>query len=475
MGLIGRYVKKILLDLSLAVQRQAGVLIEKLKRVEESELKVTDAQTGTGIPPGNPQSQTAGPPRHWIELVRLHAPELLQPAQSYKKGAVSSQVVHFVSATQNSSESAANGLTAEKRAYDGSRLESNWNLPDSSDVNKFPAASNDIDHSITKAPPRHDTKVRHPHRNVLSTEPATPKKNVAALQHNGPEARISAAAGETKAGTTVDDGSAPAVAEAQKTRRLPLFSRMLAKNRDNPAFRQTTFQNSEPSLMKSRITVRPQWVAGTHSIAGQESTVPLPLKKRGSGTTRNNPSAGIRNHTENNDPSMAVKKLRDSFASESSSQKEGDPGRNPGRQANPFSNDNIPAAVFKHGNFSSTIHHLINPSETSETFETSEQEDVEHSIKRLSPAEFSDMGSNADQRRNRLSEHSWPNIFENNDVIYIRSPETTEPWPSLPENPVTSPKLSLHCERPGRFEDDWREMDRLRRINAEQKGVTWNG
>jgi hypothetical protein len=86
---LGKHLRKWLLGLAVAARNQAQAIVAKMESVE------AEAAEGAGrrAAPGAAQTARSGqPPAHWVRLVERHAPELLVPGPPYAVPRASSQV-----------------------------------------------------------------------------------------------------------------------------------------------------------------------------------------------------------------------------------------------------------------------------------------------------------------------------------------------------------------------------------------------
>lgn len=75
-ALFDMYLRKWLLGLAVTVRNRAQAMIAKMESVEAEKGKGADRQ---GAPDAARSARSGAPPDHWVRLVKRHAPELLQP------------------------------------------------------------------------------------------------------------------------------------------------------------------------------------------------------------------------------------------------------------------------------------------------------------------------------------------------------------------------------------------------------------
>jgi hypothetical protein len=115
---LGKHVRKWLHGLALAVRNRAEIAASRLVSVEEKKAREVEnkARSGTGK-----MERIDGPPEHWVRLVKRHAPELLQPAALYVAPHAASQVFDDHAATDAFREAAIQKLKVDNEASENSR------------------------------------------------------------------------------------------------------------------------------------------------------------------------------------------------------------------------------------------------------------------------------------------------------------------------------------------------------------------
>ena len=112
---MGDYIRKTLLGLAVALRAQAQKLILKLTPVgaESAGLSAkdnadADMESGAAVQAPKSPRLTAGPPKHWVERVKKYAPELLEPASPH----VFSHEVHSPGSRDGDFSEADGGVTS---------------------------------------------------------------------------------------------------------------------------------------------------------------------------------------------------------------------------------------------------------------------------------------------------------------------------------------------------------------------------
>ena len=115
---LGKHVGKWLHGLALAVRNRAEVAASRLVSVEEKKPREAEnkVRSGTGK-----TERIDGPPEHWVRLVKRHAPELLQPAASYAAPHAASQVFDDHAATDAFREADIQNLKVDNEASENAR------------------------------------------------------------------------------------------------------------------------------------------------------------------------------------------------------------------------------------------------------------------------------------------------------------------------------------------------------------------
>ena len=86
---VGKHLRKWLLGMALAVRNQAQAVVAKMESIEAEKSIGAERK----IAPGAAKTARSGePPAHWLQLVKRHAPELLQPGPPYASRPASAQV-----------------------------------------------------------------------------------------------------------------------------------------------------------------------------------------------------------------------------------------------------------------------------------------------------------------------------------------------------------------------------------------------
>ncbi|MFO8089573.1 MAG: hypothetical protein R6U13_07040 [Desulfatiglandaceae bacterium] len=106
-SLLGKYFRKWLLRLALAARDGAEAAASRFAPVDETKAKEKEKK----IRPGTFETaRFHGPPDHWIQLVKRHAPELLQPAPPHDVPFAASRVFDEHAAMDESDEVDPQGL-----------------------------------------------------------------------------------------------------------------------------------------------------------------------------------------------------------------------------------------------------------------------------------------------------------------------------------------------------------------------------
>jgi hypothetical protein len=79
-ALLGKHLRKWLLGLALAARNQAQAVAAQLESAETDKAKAADREVA---PRAAKTARSGQPPAHWVQLVKRHAPELLQPGPPY--------------------------------------------------------------------------------------------------------------------------------------------------------------------------------------------------------------------------------------------------------------------------------------------------------------------------------------------------------------------------------------------------------
>ncbi len=110
---LGKHVRRWLHGLALAVRNRAEVAASQLASVEEKKAREVEnkVRSGTGK-----MERIDGPPEHWVMLVKRHAPELLQPAASYAVPHAASQIFDDHAATDAFREADIQKLKVDNEA-----------------------------------------------------------------------------------------------------------------------------------------------------------------------------------------------------------------------------------------------------------------------------------------------------------------------------------------------------------------------
>jgi hypothetical protein len=88
-ALFDNYLRRWLLGLAVTVRNRAQVVIARMESVEAEKSGRADRQAG---PDAAQAARSGGPPVQWVRLVRRHAPELLHPGPPYDFPRASAQV-----------------------------------------------------------------------------------------------------------------------------------------------------------------------------------------------------------------------------------------------------------------------------------------------------------------------------------------------------------------------------------------------
>jgi hypothetical protein len=113
--LLGKYFRKWLLRLALAARKKTEAAVSRLASVDEAKVNENGRR---GRSETSKNGRHHGPPDHWVQMVKRHAPELLQPALPNVADFGASQVFEDYYAGDASEEPDISGLRSGKEALE---------------------------------------------------------------------------------------------------------------------------------------------------------------------------------------------------------------------------------------------------------------------------------------------------------------------------------------------------------------------
>ena len=450
-ALLGKHVRKWLLGLALTARNRVQAMIVKIESVEAKKAKGEDRQVAPGaVKP----ARSAAPPAHWVRLVKHHAPELLHPGPSYVAPRESPQVFE---GDARGNESFGADIQEPPPAGEPLEADNDRILADPTLTLKLPRLPQNNEDRPSRRPRPDDQKQISGSDSSHEAGGMGPKTEIA--DTTGKASRA------TQTGTVERHRSQPSPAGAEKT--TP--GRSLSPERsDKPG-------DSRPS------------VAGT-----LEAEAPV---SRASAASRSPSAAG------QIEKSRATEKERKSIQEDFTeklppSRQNGKRGvqfdrRAAGRQENSRIDTRLaaqksvmPEAAYDSKPRPSESFRELRPSPDSEAAASTSQVNMKgenfrrvdkgRPIKEQPKGHPPEDGIKVEEKRSGSPELRWPSLPGEKNAKGAEDPHFTATWPSLPEEQAAAAASLGHQMETHPSEEKLRKLERLRRLDEEQKGMLWS-
>jgi hypothetical protein len=440
---LGKHLRQWLLELALAARNQAQAVIAKMESVEAEPAKGADREAAPGVAKATRSGQ---PPAHWVKLVKRHAPELLHPGPPYAAPQASSQVFETDAGGDESGGANTQDPPSASGAIDAGEAQTHEDPTFSfkflrlsrepgDPPGRWPQPDEIRKSSDSDRPP--ETAAKRPR---VDAEPHAPESvNVHRIAASAAGAENTTAGRflslQPKAGSVDSRVPGPGtrqaetpVARASAARRPPSAAGHIEKHR--------------PSKRESQ-NIRPD--------AGENFQPPSQTGKDvGSfGRQAENRQAGFQ--TIAGTPALPVLKQEGAYEKDARP-KESSKGR-PSLSNSEVKTSGPP--VERRGDDRRHVKEV-------------------RLIDSRRPGRPAEQRVNGAEKRSRPPEFHWPNLPGEKTSVDAGDSNLSATWPSLPEAQSAAAESLWHQTETLPSEAGSRNIERLRRLDEEQRGISWS-
>ena len=437
--LLGKNLRKWLLGLAVATRNRVQVIVARLEPAEEGKAE----QAGPEITAqGAKTALPGGPPDHWVQLVKRHAPELLQGGFPYAVPGAPSPVFEG-DAAMDEDES------VPEAAHD---LKPDSGAPDDEDA----PTRGDLTHSSSS--PRAPKAYEGPGRRQPSPDQdgqgqaGDDFRITGAVEHSRQEA-ATRVTGATRSGSdrTGRPSVSPAGADSTFGRRISGRKRHEKSVPDEGP--GTGPREAETPAAESRSKPTKGQIENARAGAGERKNM-LATEQTGRRGGQDYPKAsehqaGLRVNTR-----MPVLRELNQDAGDNTQPGPGDATK--GMASSPGTGGKTPVSQIKSGG--DDFRPVVEIGIVNGRRSASAPQDREKVAEKTSPP----------------SELSWPSLPGEKDSDDVRNPHLSATWPALPAEHPAEVTSSSNQVTPHPTEAESRNMERLRRLDEEQKGRPWS-
>ncbi len=442
MAKITRHFRKWLIGMVLAARNQAEALASRLASVEEKTAKKE-------IPKDKLKPFTIkGPPDHWIELVKQNAPELLHPAPPYFSPHTVSKVSEDYASENASGETDTQGLSKDNETFGNARKR---------DVHLFSTGSSQRSKQLQSSSATGDNRAADINIQLTDTT------NMPAKDYRNADPPLSSATNQTR---------------PLKERRLTFFlPDMEKKNRLQPSGLEQVEESPFTKRMSSEQRQSENPIA---QVSSEHIAVPEDDHAEN--------KLFISRYEKQSRPDSGQKFLSDGpFIRQ---------GLHPGPQTDAFrispgsdtriqdsrqnkgkSGHDLKPQPVQTSNLSETNSALESQSLTQKNkkngndFMYPERGTRTDELHRRQPIE---KGPAIEENQCRPAKLQWPDLAEEKGFGNHTDVAFSTVWPSLPEEKSINMESGLQQMEIRLSEMEPRTIERLKRIDEEQKGKSWN-
>lgn len=443
-GLFSKRFRKWLLRMALAVQKGSGAIVSRLSSVEKTKTKEDEKK----IPPGTIKTaRFQGPPDHWIHLVKRHAPELLQPAAPHVVAPSASQLF------KEHSDTGGVGADTKQSFRSDEAYENACGFSDKVSPLKSPRFFEKYDALSTVGVKKTDSDFSRFSKAGLKYPTGFPPGS----QSPPPEPSQSA----FNKGVRFSD--APPNKEKKDGLQLLKFENI----NESTNFRKTAATQRKSEAPVARISFATFSLSDTGQVENPGSgradgkNARPDIKKNFLSPIRN-VRYWIQEHLQGENPQIHFPSDTERFAFRAVKNQTAY-GKN-SRQTGLFK----PSGVLETATVQLMLSQIKKKINESISTEQEPVKDIGHQFYRNGKSKT------IEDMRTRSPELQWPRLPEEDGFENIPDASCPDTWPSLPEEEPLSRKLVLQLKQKRLLKPDLRQIERLRRLDEEQKGRVWN-
>jgi hypothetical protein len=442
---LGKHVRRWLHGLAIAVRNRAEAAASRLVSVEEEKIGELEKKVRSGT---GKTKRTDGPPDHWVRLVKRHAPELLHPAPHYVAPHAVSQVCENHAAMDSFREADIQDLEYDNETWEnaGGRTDRIFSL-------KSPRRSRESDALTISGDKRSGSG--------FSQFSAPAEKAPKHFRYGGE--RLGSPANQP--GFVRMHQTPPLSFETEKNSRMPPLT---LDRKDKTAYFRTTSAKQQktetPHAQISLATVplpdvdhlENRRISKTHEKKFQPDTSEnfRPERRTDGQPVQSDLQANGSRKSFRSDTGIPVfREVKRQTAFE----------KNPGSDGPLISPGISPVAADQH--VTSQIQKSGNEYRHPEQGRIN---DVRHWFHSFDKREV------VKDKRFRPAELQWPGLPEEIGSEDVADAHLSAVWPSLPEERFIGMGSVLQQMENCLSETELRAIERLRRIDEEQKGMPWN-
>jgi hypothetical protein len=442
---LGRHVRRWLHGLAIALRNRAETAASRLVSVEEEKIGELEKKVRSGT---GKTERTDGPPDHWVRLVKRHAPELLHPALPYAAPHATSQVCENHAAMDSFRERDIHDSEVDNEAWEnaGGRTDRFFSL-------KSPRRSGESDALTTSGDKRSGSGFSQ----VSSFAEKTQKHF-----RNGGERPGSPS---NQPGFVRIHQAPPLSSETEKNGRMPPLT---LDRKDETAHSRTILAKQQKTeTLHAQISFAAVSLPDVDHFENRR--IRKTHEKEFQSDTRENFRSERRTggHTVQSD--LQASGSRKSSLTDARIPVFREVKRQTAYEKNPFPDGPLNSPAISPVAVTQNVTSQINKSENE--YRHPGQGRMNNGQHWFHPFEKKEV---VKDKRSRPAELQWPGLPEEIGFEDVAEAHLSAVWPSLPEERLISKGSVLQQMETCLSETELRAIERLRRLDEEQKGMPWN-